>query len=79
MLADGDKALFGTINLDYRSFYLHFEDGVYLYKVPEISKISQDFEITLKKCQKITKENFEEYSKVKLLIGRILRLFGPLL
>ena len=79
MIADEDKALIGTINLDYRSLFLHFEDGVYLYKVPEIQKMSQDFSLTLHKCKKVTLENFKEYSKIKLLIGRVLRLFGPLL
>ncbi len=79
MIADEDKALIGTINLDYRSFFLHFEDGVYLYRVKEIQKMSQDFLSTLQNCREITFKNFKEYSKVKLLIGRILRLFGPLL
>ena len=79
MIADEDKALIGTINLDYRSFFLHFEDGVYLYKVREIKKMSQDFLSTLQNCREITFENFKEYSKIKLLIGRVLRLFGPLL
>ena len=76
MIADENKALIGTINLDYRSFFLHFEDGVYLYRVKEIQKMSQDFLSTLQNCREITFKNFKEYSKVKLLIGRILRLFG---
>lgn len=79
MLADNEKALIGTINLDYRSFFLHFEDGVYLYKVKEIEKMNEDFEQTLLKCQRITFKEFAKYSKLKLLIGKVLRLFGPLL
>ena len=50
-----------------------------LEKVKEIQKMSQDFLSTLQNCREITFKNFKEYSKVKLLIGRILRLFGPLL
>ena len=79
MLADNEKALIGTINLEYRSFFLHFEDGVYLYKVKEIEKMNEDFEQTLLKCQRITFKEFAKYSKLKLLIGKVLRLFGPLL
>ena len=41
--------------------------------------MSQDFLSTLQNCREITFENFKEYSKTKLLIGRVLRLFGPLL
>lgn len=79
MMADNEKALIGTINLDYRSFFLHFEDGIYLYKVSEIQKMCLDFEETISKCQKITFKEFAKYSKIKLLIGKVLRLFGPLL
>ena len=79
MMADNEKALIVTINLDYRSFFLHFEDGIYLYKVSEIQKMCLDFEETISKCQKITFKEFAKYSKIKLLIGKVLRLFGPLL
>jgi cardiolipin synthase len=78
-ISDDIKSVVGTINLDYRSLYLHFECAVYMYKVEQIRDIEADFQETLKQCKEITKE---EYRKEKLrtrLYGRILRLFAPLM
>ncbi|MCB6567377.1 phospholipase D-like domain-containing protein, partial [Desulfovibrio desulfuricans] len=42
-VCDDKIATVGTINLDYRSLYLHFECGVYMYDVPAIKDIKEDF------------------------------------
>ena len=42
-VSDNKLALVGTINLDYRSLYLHFETGTLLYYHPEIDAIKEDF------------------------------------
>lgn len=52
-MSDNDKAVVGTINLDFRSLYLHFECGVFFYKNSVISKIEEDFKNTLEKCEKL--------------------------
>lgn len=77
--SDGNKAVVGTINLDYRSLYLHFECAVYMYQVDEIARIEDDFQATLQECREIT---LEEYKKEKLstrFYGRMLRLIAPLM
>jgi len=79
MISDSDKCITGTINLDYRSLYLNLEDGVFFYKVSEIEKMKEDYENIIKESRLITKETLKEISRVKLLLGKILRLFGPLL
>ena len=43
----------GTINLDFRSLYLHFECGVYLYRSSAVGQMEADFKETLLKCQRI--------------------------
>ncbi len=43
-LADDDFLTIGTINLDFRSLYLHFENGVWIYKSSIISDVSNDFD-----------------------------------
>ena len=48
-VSDDIKAVVGTINLDYRSLYHHFECASYLYKTNCISEIEKDFEDTLEK------------------------------
>ncbi len=76
---DLDKATVSSINLDYRSLYLHFECGVLIYKNKVINDIENDFQETLKKCKKITLEEIKKYPLWKRLIGRLLRLFSPLM
>jgi cardiolipin synthase len=72
-------AVVGTINLDYRSLYLHFECGVWLYKTRSVLEVRDDYLKTLAVCQKVTWEdcqNVKWYSR----IGRsILRFFAPLM
>ena len=53
-VSDDDTATVGSINLDYRSLYLHFECGVFIYRNPVVRDIEKDFQETLAKCQKIT-------------------------
>ena len=78
-IVDGEEAVVGTINLDFRSLYLHFEDATYLYQNSEIDKIEEDYENTLKKCMLITKEMCKRLALKERVAGRILRLFAPLM
>ncbi len=77
--SDDCKAVVGTINLDFRSLYLHFECAVYMYRNTEIQTIERDFQETLKQCQEITLDNCRRYPVFKKLAGRILRLIAPLM
>lgn len=52
-IVDDKYATVGTVNLDYRSLYLHFECGVLLYKTDSIKDIKEDYENTLKISKKI--------------------------
>ncbi len=77
--SDGDKAVVGTINLDFRSLHLHFECATYLYKVKEIKKIEEDMQETLKKCREVTLTDCKNEKLTIKIIGSILRLFAPLM
>ena len=77
--SDDEKAIVGTINLDFRSLYLHFEDAVFMYRNPELMKVEEDFHQTLEKCQLITIEDCNNYSIVKRFAGAVLRLVAPLM
>ena len=78
-VADDQEAVVGTINLDYRSLYLHFECGTYIYQNSVIADICQDFKECLKESQEITLEDIKSYSNVKKYIGMVLRFFAPLM
>ena len=79
VVRDHNCATVGTVNFDYRSFYLHYECGCYLFEHPVIPSIEKDFQATLQKCQKITIQNCKEYPLWKKAAGKILRLFAPLM
>ena len=77
-LADDVVGTCGTINLDYRSLYHHFEDGVLFYDVPILGDIKEDFEKTIARSQEVTEEY--RYVKKRLRLQQlILRLIAPLL
>lgn len=77
-ICDDEIATVGTINLDYRSLYLHFECGVYLYKTDSIKEIKEDFLKTYEVSKKITKETVVR-GKFRGLFESFLRLFAPLM
>ncbi len=76
-VSDDVRAVVGTINMDYRSLYLHFENGIYMEEVSEIDKIFQDFEITFKDCKELNDKDVKS-GFLKTLWQAILRLFAPL-
>ena len=78
-VSDNDTATVGTINLDYRSLYHHFECSAFIYNNPVVWDIEKDFQETLKKCQKVTKEDLKKRSLFEKLSGRVLRLVAPLM
>ena len=77
--SDDDTATVVTINLDYRSLYLHFECGVFIYHNPVVYDIEKDFQETLKKCHKVTLTEVRNRSLFTKLYGQILRLVAPLM
>ena len=79
VLCDDSHAVIGTINLDYRSLYHHFECAAYLYKVPAISDIHRDFVETEAKCQRVTEEDVKNRPLLSRLAGRLLNVFAPLM
>lgn len=78
-VSDDVKAVVGTINLDYRSLYHHFECGTYMYGTECIEDIENDFEFTLNKCKEVTYEQIKREKVWIKLLGKITRLVAPLL
>lgn len=75
-LVDGEMATVGTINLDYRSLFLHLENGCFLYKCSCLKDIEDDLEKTLAQSRRITKEMANSSPLSKRLHRVILRLFS---
>ena len=77
-VSDDYIATVGTINLDYRSLYLHFECGLYLEKVKCIKDIKKDLEETIKISHKVSKKEATP-NLIKAMWQALLRLFAPLM
>lgn len=77
-VCDDKLGVVGTINMDYRSLYLHFECGTLMYNNPEIKQVKKDDLDTMEKCRKV------ELSDMKTnflgeLFDSFLRSVAPLL
>lgn len=78
-VSDSREAVVGTINLDYRSLYHHFECATYLYGVDCIEEIEADYQDSLGSCRLVTMAMArKERWKVKLA-GRLAKAVAPLL
>lgn len=78
-VSDDEKAVVGTINLDFRSLYLHFECAVYIYRNPVVLDVEKDYQDTLGRCVRITMEDCRKYSWMGKKLGRLMRLVAPLM
>lgn len=78
-VSDGKRAVVGSINLDYRSLFLHFECASYFYRHPVVEQVEQDMQDTLKKCMQISLEDCKRFNIFKRAAGHVLRLFAPLM
>lgn len=77
--SDNNIGVVGTINLDYRSLYLHFECATILYNSQTVKDIRKDFEASLEKSIEISLEDCKKRSLPKRIMSSILRIFAPLL
>ncbi|MBQ9110686.1 MAG: cardiolipin synthase [Oscillospiraceae bacterium] len=77
--SDDRIAVVGTINLDYRSLYLHFECAAVMYGSNIAAQIRNDFCQTLARSMEITVSDCQKRPLIKRIIGWILRIFAPLL
>ncbi len=79
MSCDNRRAVVGTINLDYRSLYHHFECATYMYKTDCIADIEKDFENTLEKCELITPAHIKNEKLSTKLVGFVAKVLAPLM
>lgn len=78
-VSDDEKAVVGSINMDFRSQYLNFECAVYIYRNAVIKDIRRDFEETIPKCIRMTEESCQAFSPLHRFCGSALRLIAPLM
>lgn len=78
-VSDDCRAVVGTINLDYRSLYHHFECAVYHYQTPVVAQVEQDVQETLEKCIPADRALLKRDSLLRKIAGACTRLIAPLM
>jgi cardiolipin synthase len=78
-VSDDKLGTVGTVNLDYRSLYLHFECGVLLYNTRSLMKVKEDFINTLQVCHEVTLEECSHVRWYMRITRSILKAFAPLM
>ena len=78
-VSDDKAAVVGTINLDYRSLYHHFENAAAFYHKDAVAGVKADFDHLFEECHEVT-EQYRSHRSTALRVGQcILRLLAPLL
>lgn len=77
--ADEDQCVVGTVNMDYRSFFLHYECGAWFMggKMPGI--VRADIEATLAQSEELTLEEWKKRPLLVKAVQPLLRIFAPLM
>lgn len=78
-VVDDVYAAVGTINLDYRSLYLHFECGAFMYRTRAVLQVKEDTLKTFAASREVTRKEAENYHLIVRLFFGALRLLAPLL
>ena len=78
-VVDDIYAVVGTINLDYRSLYLHFECGVWLYNTDSVLQVKENTLNALSVSQKVSLDKLRNVSEIVKITRTVLKIFAPLM
>ena len=76
VLADREAAFVGSVNMDYRSFQLHFECGTLLYGAPALETLLEDMDGIMEKSWQVTRSDWEHRPLLHRVLGGLLRPFA---
>lgn len=79
VIADDECAICGTINTDYRSFYLHYECGVFLSEMEAVKDMKEDFLRTLGECEEMDLARWSKRPIGNKVMQAALKVLSPLL
>ena len=77
IIADDRYAFEGTINMDYRSLFLHYECGAIIMDNPEILNMKNDYLDMINNSKEVKKEEWEKRSLIQKIIAFILNIIAP--
>ena len=79
VVIDDDYCLFGTVNIDMRSFYLNMEVSLAIYTPEMVAQVAYCQDIYLQNCHILSLEDWQQRPGSKRLFDNVVRLFSPLL
>lgn len=79
VVSDDDYAVCGSINLDYRSFYLHYECGVFMTNTPAVMDVKRDILETIEKSEEITYDKWKHRPLKERFVQTVIMIFSPIL
>ena len=79
IVADDDIAVVGTMNMDFRSFYMHFECGTVFYANDVVMQAKEDIDEIMAVSREIDEEWLRRVSWPTSIAASVLRLFAPML
>jgi len=75
LVADGEMGIIGTVNMDYRSFQLHYECGTVLYAMSAVEHMLRDIRFTMEQSREISLKKWRKRSVFRRLAENMLRIF----
>lgn len=78
-VVDDVYAAVGSINLDYRSLYLHFECGTFMYRTKAVMQVKEDALATINESLLVTLSECQSKKLIVRMFMGALKLFAPLL
>lgn len=78
-IINDECVIVGTVNMDYRSFYLHYENAVWIHHKKVVDKVKQDFLDTIRQSREITYEEWINRPMLTKARQQVLNLFSTLM
>ena len=78
IIVDDEYAFQGTINMDYRSLFLHYECGAFIIDKKISEEMGKDFDEAILKSEEITFEMWKKRPWYQKLLAFILNIFAPM-
>jgi len=79
VVVDNRFALFGTVNMDMRSFYLNLEVSLALYSPDTVAAVAALLQGYLKDCEEVELNKWQQRPRIRRFVERCVRLASPLL
>lgn len=79
IIVDGKYAFCGTINMDYRSLFLHFECGAVFSSKDVVKDMEDDFLSAVKESKLITLADWQKRNVFSKIFTFLVKIFAPML